>query len=455
MFILCICLLLLSPKEQTVLEPRRTPEIFTEYYSSESKLPRKGPNWDLLSSELAKDPDGTILSTALHFRLFKRFFQDFEKESIESFRLDSVLQRLESKLFPWINKHKGITGLRRSFVSEEGIVIATGQRYFSMAVHAIKTVRLWNCTLPIEVFHLGGTDLHPESIEYLNSMQGVTVVDIGTIFDMNILKLKSWDIKPFALLGSSFRKVILMDADAVFTRPPTVLFEADEFKASGTAFFYDRFFVNHKANYVEWFNSIIPMPHSQKLKESQLYKGKSTYEQESGVVVIDKDRRLMGLLAACLLNGESERKEIHSKTHGEKETFWLGFEIAQEPYEYLEPQAGLVGKAVKNAQTGQIMLCGHVAHFDKKGNLLWFNDGIVENKKVENVKLGEFVHVGNAGPWKGMCLELPNLQTIPPDQLEMIERIKGIWLQDPIRIHQDHPLKVHNTLGEHIKNILQ
>ncbi|PJF19711.1 hypothetical protein PSACC_00476 [Paramicrosporidium saccamoebae] len=404
---------------------RRT-DLFRKYCTEE---PLIGPHWDELNSELSKELDGSILTTALHFRLFKHLHQKYLKEELPQEPGFDVYQKLERKLFPWLVRDGDVRKIAPK--NERGIVIATGQRYFPMAVHTIRSLRLWNCTLPVEIFHLGGDDLHQESRDFLARLPNVSLIDVGTVFNMTILDLKSWDIKPFAVLGSSFREVILVDADVVFTENPSVLFDYDEYKSTGTVFFRDRFFISRTADYAAWFEKIIPHPHSEKLQKTRMYRGETNYEQESGVVVIDKGRRLMGLLATCLLNCKKERGDIHANTHGEKETFWIGFEIAEEPYEYLEEQAGVVGVAVRLAQTGQTILCGHVAHFDKTGKLLWFNDGIVEDKKALIMNVGEFKHVENNGNWLGMCLAVNTLRQIPAEQSKMIDRMKELWVTNP------------------------
>jgi hypothetical protein len=45
---------------------------------------------------------------------------------------------------------------------------------------------------------------------------------------------KSWAIKPFAALASTFEKVIVIDADSVFLQPPENLLSETGWQETGT-----------------------------------------------------------------------------------------------------------------------------------------------------------------------------------------------------------------------------
>jgi hypothetical protein len=54
--------------------------------------------------------------------------------------------------------------------------------------------------------------------------------------------------------------------------------------------------------------------------KTRWFKGTSSHEQESGVVVMDKKKSLLGLLSTCKLNGITERDEVvYKHVHGDKE----------------------------------------------------------------------------------------------------------------------------------------
>ncbi|CAF4720852.1 unnamed protein product [Rotaria sp. Silwood1] len=107
-----------------------------------------------------------------------------------------------------------------------------------------------------------------------------------------------------------------MDADVLFLEKPSVLFEYELYLRTGSLFFYDRPVLSPKV--LKWIsnitmNNIGTIPRR---------------TQESGVVVIDKSRVLLGLLSTCKLNEHEQREQItYQHLHGDKDTWWLGFHL--------------------------------------------------------------------------------------------------------------------------------
>ena len=370
-----------------------------------------------------------IMKLALRLRLYKSLRSKGTTQAGGAL----LIHKLERMLFPWLKSHAIVEELLNKTTRPRGIVIATGQKDYKMAVHAIRVIRLLNCSLPVEVFYLGKDDLNPNSIAFLNSMPDVTAINIENVFDNTLLKLHGWDIKPFAILGSSFQEVVLMDADVVMVQSPEVMFNFTEYIEHGALFFADRLLRVTKRDYKSWFDKIIPRPHSETLRNSTLYNSTSDHEQESGVVVIDKRRRLLGLLATCLLNNGPERKEIHAWTYGDKETFWLGFEISKEPYSIYDKihGPGIVGCLVRLANRSKSVLWGHLAHFTKQGELLWFNDGILFQKRDDPDKLGSFKFMSNVGSWVLNTLEPNVLVPLSLPLSTLIDQMKALWDKNP------------------------
>lgn len=370
-----------------------------------------------------------VVVTAMQLRLFQRLHKK-GKDTLNEFRRE-LLRALHNSLFSWLGRREieGLSGVRGS----RGLVITTGSKMLPLTLHVIGSVRsIWNCQLPIEVFYNGEKDLPADSRRRLESLPGVRIIDLNSIFDISGLELKGWDVKPFAMLASSFESVLLLDADVVFAKSPEIYFKFKEFEQSGTLFFYDRILGPVNVDYKAWFRTILPEPFSEKLTKSLLYQAKTSYQQESGIVLIDKGKRLWGLLAACLLNRPREKQKMAQATWGEKETFWIGFEMAEEPYEFLETDAGSIGVAVYNRFVKQHVLCGHLAHFDKDGDLLWFNDGIVEDKRTKNPLPGTFIHAGNKGIWHKVCLISKELSILNQEQLRRLDKMRDLWLAQAV-----------------------
>lgn len=375
-----------------------------------------------------KKIDSDILETALYTRIYSWL----SERNLEN----ELLKGLETELFPWIIDDGGVTGLVKRYTQPRGVVICTGTKYFPFAANLITSIRVWNSSLPIEVFYLGQDDLKPEAIRHLNDQTFVTTVDISKIFNMTMLKLKGWDIKPFAMLASSFKETLLLDADTVPTQSIDVMFAMEEYLRTGALFFLDRVLNNRNINYAQWFRKIIPGPHGARMRNNAMYKGQTNYLQESGAVLIDKSRHLHGLLMVALLNTPLLKKEIHKHTHGDKETFWMGFEMIGEQYEWGETVAGIIGNPGLKYSEGKIgFLCGHLAHFNRQGQILWFNNGIVVDKN-RDFRPKNFTHYVTQGIWMKMCMFGRELTPISPQLREKLDLIRKFWTPDPLYVSE-------------------
>lgn len=207
--------------------------------------------------------------------------------------------------------------------------------------------------------------------------------------------LKGWDCKSFALLASSFREALVMDADTVFVQDPLQVFRQPEYTKTGSLFFYDRsssFNPGVFRDGPQWFLDLIPYP-SETALLSRWLTDRSQHEQESGVVVLDKKKNLIGLLAACLMNSAKHREESYSHFWGDKETFWIGMELARKPYLFSPGYGGAAGTVHQIDEKS--MVCGRLAHADFAGKLLWFNGGY-ETLELKSFSLD---YIGSITVW--------------------------------------------------------
>ncbi|KAF7885986.1 uncharacterized protein EAF02_004495 [Botrytis sinoallii] len=219
--------------------------------------------------------------------------------------------------------------------------------------------------------------------------------------------LSRWAIKPFALLASAFEQVILVDSDAIFLQPPEIILDTHAaYAETGTLFFHDRLIGKNLYRYRHEFWRWQMKDHtpSRKFRKSRVMNENFGQEQDSGVVVLDKSRLgvLMGLLHACWQNTYVVREIItYRNTHGDKETYWLGMELSGVEYSFAEKYGGIVGRHVWNVTDGirREDVCGSaIAHVDEKGELLWFNGGLVR-KKSDNEGKRTFMDVEGDMRW--------------------------------------------------------
>lgn len=389
---------------------------------------------------------GDIYTYANKIRLFKKL-RSIKGSSTFDAETSQLYRSLHNQLFGWaLHGNKHVEELQRSFKGR-GFVICAGGKYVKLAIHAIKIIRLLGCQLPVEVFYNGSEDMNETQHEYLAKMKGVKVVNLQDFLNTKELGLETWDMKPFAMLVSSFSEAILMDADTVFVHNPEDLFKDPGYANTGTVFFYDRTlfgFIGH--NQTHWIDSIVPKPLSTFTLNSRIYNRKTNYEQEAGLVLIDKSRRLLGLIATCRLNFPDFKEELHKFTHGDKESFWLGQELVEDPFYFVPVMSGSVGSAGKNDK-GEGEVCGKAAHFDRNKRLFWFNDGIVSNKHVAHSDPSNLQYYGIEGKWHFLCV-IDEPKPLDEESKSNIYKILGTFERDPLDMGSPQDGQAMFLLGE-------
>lgn len=176
---------------------------------------------------------------------------------IESFK--RTIEILQQTLYPWIANPKDGTGpyaslfdLTNSYTQDAGIVISAGKEGgFRWAVHQIIALRgVLNSKLPIEIYYGGDDDLPKPYRDFLHLIES-TFPDSGSITTVDITKKfpdpdgflglpGGWAMRPFAILASSFKKVILADADTIFLQDPQKILDEVNFQEFGSIFWHDR-----------------------------------------------------------------------------------------------------------------------------------------------------------------------------------------------------------------------
>ena len=248
--------------------------------------------------------------------------QEDQVQSVQAYQAYRYfLAHLAELLFPWTSPYfADHMTLHLQNSKGRGIVYTASDLYVSHLVISIQTLRYLNCTLPIEVMYFGDQDLTPESRKRLEQLPNVITLDMSYMVRNDDFRLAGWGLKPFALLLSSFREAILIDADAYFLRNPESLFSDSSFLRTGALFFFDRL-AAPKQDKKAWLQRILPEPVSKSVQRNRFWTGESKHMQESGVVVIDKWRHMVALLLVCRLNGPErddaiEFNNLNKLVHG-------------------------------------------------------------------------------------------------------------------------------------------
>jgi hypothetical protein len=196
-----------------------------------------------------------------------------------------------------------------------GIVICGGgHRLFSNAWVCVRMLRHVGCSLPIQLWYLGESELD-ETMRRLVQPFGVECIDgeaVAKLFPARILH--GWELKPYAILYAPFREVLLLDADNVPIVDPTFLLDSPEYQKSGAVFWPD-------------YGRLGPDRSIWKICDVRY---QDEPEFESGQIVVDKGKCWPALRLALHYNEHSDFYYRH--VHGDKETFHLAFRRLQTPF---------------------------------------------------------------------------------------------------------------------------
>ncbi|ORX81615.1 hypothetical protein BCR32DRAFT_184039, partial [Anaeromyces robustus] len=291
-----------------------------------------------------------------------------------------LLVSLHQSLYPWLYQdHFKSLGNIINSSHGKGLVICTGDKHFKYARSTIDSLRnVLHCDLPIEIIYNGEYDLSYTNRDIISEFNDVYLTDISDYFDKKIVNISGWAIKPYALLASRFEEIILIDADVVYLRDPKELFEDEGYIKTGTLFFRDRTINPGPHPGSEWLRSWMtnPLPET---KDLRFYNEETMHEMESSTVVLNKTKNILGLLATCKLNEKRIREDVVYKyVYGDKETFWIGFDMARQHYNLNSVPCTYIGKVIENSEGKRI--CGHIGHMLKNGKFMFWNGHVVKNK---------------------------------------------------------------------------
>jgi hypothetical protein len=175
-------------------------------------------------------------------------------------------------------------------------------------------LRHWNCALPVQVWHLGPQELNPHMAALLEpwNVQCINAESVRTRYPVR--RLGGWELKPYAILHSPFREVLMLDADNVPLVAPDFLFETTPYLETGAVLWPD--FDQPDPPPAVWHLCGIPYRREPPV--------------ESGQVLVDKARCWRALALCSWLNEHSDF--FYQHVYGDKETFHLAFRKLEQPY---------------------------------------------------------------------------------------------------------------------------
>jgi hypothetical protein len=282
-----------------------------------------------------------------------------------------------------------------------GIVIcAGGARLFTCAWVAIALLRRHlACRLPIEVWHLGPEEMGPPMRGLLEEL-GAQPVDAFEVAKRHqVERLGGWELKPYAVLHSRFREVLLLDADNVPVRDPAFLFDRPEFRDTGTLFWPD----------------IVRLSQGNEIWPISGLDYRDTPSVESGQMILDKSRCWGALSLAHWINQHSN--VFYQFLHGDKDTYLIAWLMLTQPYHLMRHRPKLLEATLCQRDPEGAVL------FQHRNGAKWILDG--NNPRIDGFRLERECRVllaELATLWDGRLFN-------PPPRSDEARRLEGDLLR--------------------------
>ncbi|KAF0730393.1 hypothetical protein AaE_009313 [Aphanomyces astaci] len=326
-----------------------------------------------------------------------------------------------------------------------GIVMCMHTRMVPMGVSLIQELRALGNIDPVQVFYCLPNELSSTDVTLLTGLGNVEVVDLCSVLvtsrvfaDHGVAsRFQNFWLKPLALVFSPFPNVLLVDVDAIFLHDPALLWTSPPVVDTGTLFFHDRVldfsqFLNQDVGpddgqtFIQVFfdtfpyaavNLTRPAAISDTMRRSMVWNKHTAHEQDSSVVLIDKIRAGPHVLETLwyLVTVKRFQDQItfswYNKIQppGDKEAFWLAFELAGIPYAFSPWNCGVVSLP-DDAALHPTTLCGSLAQYwpDLNKNDMFFVNG---NAVVNVYRLGDGRHTDWAARATSLVAAIPKLVT--------------------------------------------
>lgn len=296
--------------------------------------------------------------------------------------------------------------------SGKGIVITLSERSKALLFKQISVFDHIGNTLPIQIVTTGNDfsqEFRRELIEIVAaSRQEVYLVDCAPILDSKFAREHIGNIvnKWVAVIFNTFEELILLDVDAVPFVPMDEFLKEKSYETNGMLMYKDRSMPNeHTFKYcIDMLREVEPSYQERGMIKSQMkyrfdekiveeteeaavYRGffheLLLHHVESGLVVINKPKKLNGLLLSFLLQLDAKMNRC---VYGDKEIFWLGQLFTGQDYSIHPTDGGVAGPMIeaKHDKFSIFQICAtQIAHMDESHNLLWTNGGL-KTCKFEN-----------------------------------------------------------------------
>lgn len=259
-----------------------------------------------------------------------------------------------------------------SFYKGDGIVIVGGDKYTLLSFLAIKTLRHFNTTLPVEVFIPNGESYDRDFCNDLLPQYNAKCIYLSDILSQETIEknpFQGYQYKSLAILTSSFQNLLLLDADNFAVTNLDNIFESNVYKENGlvlwpdfwrrttTPKYYDLAYknINTKNRVRNSIDDVSPMEiynnDKNDLENIPLHDFEGTLPDmstESGQLLINKNKHMKTVLLSLYynFNGRSWYYSIFSQRaagEGDKETFIAAAHYFDLPFYQVKTGPGVDG----------------------------------------------------------------------------------------------------------------
>ncbi|KAL3661812.1 hypothetical protein V7S43_013106 [Phytophthora oleae] len=270
---------------------------------------------------------------------------------------------------------------------DKGIILCMHDKAVPLGLSLIRELRCLGNQELIQVYHCFPDEMSNVSRNLLlESDNNLEIVDVCTdMVDRKLMTQEearpfmSWWVKPLAMYYTDIKEVLLLDIDDIFTRDPAVIRTTEGYERTGTTFFYDRVvperkFFNKDFDGEQYLKKLLDkfayekfdLPQdtspSSRLEVSFAWREETAHEQDSSLVAIDKSRagKAMDIMFYLI----TVEIRVHEYSFGDKESFWLAYELAKQEYFFSPWGVGVIEATFNEDMTKHNdTLCGSIVQY--------------------------------------------------------------------------------------------
>ncbi|OQR98944.1 hypothetical protein THRCLA_06618 [Thraustotheca clavata] len=363
-----------NPIEDARLSALDKVSIFSNYYSPAPLCPQTPPPYQTLLPAFHASNSGRLLLQKLLLGAAATLLLVGLWVNV------SMVEKLQPSTYPTLQN----APLPHLEVITKGIIVCMFDAMLPIGVSLIHELRKRGNRDVIQVYHCLG-ELSPLSQRILiNTDPLLEIIDpctehlLSGTFSFEMAKdFRNFFLKPLAIHHTRLLDVLVIDADCILLEDPAKLWKVEAYETTGTVFFYDRVirensYLNGKHEhdgkeettlqellriwpYDEFNMTFGP---SQTVLQALSYNKHTAHEQDSSILAIDK-RRASNAMAVLWKLITHQRYHL-TYSWGDKENFWLAFELSHTPYSFSPFACAATGKAQEHDPR---TVCGDIAHY--------------------------------------------------------------------------------------------